>query len=536
MTQDKSVRFVLALSLLLAAVVISTPAKADDTLNPSPDVTVGSTESTLESPQDLGRVIWDVLDAIDREHISSVPRSQLIQAVARALTRLDAGPELNEATASLIRCQNAQEMCDEVARLSSANQPRPFSFDDCVTRTVDSLERIVGQLRLIRAKDFVVEQQLGGNRYVGIGVALSIDEEHKLPAFQQVFPGGPADRGALKSRDLVTSINGKSTESEVLLSVIDRLRGPAGTEVQLEILDPKSSERRTVTLIRGVVRTDSLRDQSYEPLSRGSIQSTEDKSIGWIRLPTLTGSTVHELRVADERTRQAGLDAVILDFRHSQASSNLHEARLVADALLDGSPIWTRVERDGQRITEIADRDCLFRNLPLVVLVDDSTSLTHRVVAAALQDASRATIVGPRFQRRIAEGLIPATEKLPNVPFALSMYRTRLNRARNDREWPLVPDQLVNESHIIQKKVADLVPFQFVAPPDRRTPMVVMIQPPASALNPANQSDGRVVTKLPKPEASVKKGPQVLGAVNGNLVESTALRVARELVKARPAG
>jgi hypothetical protein len=115
--------------------------------------------------------------------------------------------------------------------------------------------------------------------------------------------------------------------------------------------------------------------------------------IGYVKIRQVNGSAAHELRRLERQFRADGISAVILDLR-STSSHDVHQALLLADALMDGGTIG-RVRLSNGHVQEFhADRECLFRDWPLAVLIDRTTSGGGEWIAAALQDNRACVMFG----------------------------------------------------------------------------------------------------------------------------------------------
>ena len=82
------------------------------------------------------------------------------------------------------------------------------------------LESVPGDARLISAKDRKVEEQFAGNRYVGLHIALTTNEQEKRPMLAEVLEGGPADRAGVKKGDLIEQIDGVDTKGMLLREAV----------------------------------------------------------------------------------------------------------------------------------------------------------------------------------------------------------------------------------------------------------------------------------------------------------------------------
>lgn len=389
--------------------------------------------------EDLARLTWAVLNAIEREHLASPERGTLVEVLAQVLTESDEGPELDAVVADVNRCQTADAFTDWMRQFWTSGRKPIAPLDQLPDRIIQALQSKVGHLQLVRNKDSIVQEQLRNNRYVGIGV--NVNSHDGILMFPVIRPGGPADRAGLRNGTRVAEIDGRSTRDISIDTAVDWIRGPAGMDVILKVTDAgPNTESRNVTLKRGVVRFDSVVNRDHQRLGQGTILSEKSDGIGWICLDNITSSTLSELRAAEARARIERVRVLILDFRATSESDSLYQAEIVADGLVDGATLWYRTEHGQSPRPCNADRECLFRGIHLVILLHQHTCSALSSIAAALQDANRATVVGdaPAFR-----GTFTSTIKLADVPFTLEMTTAKLTRARRDRQWPIEPDHAV---------------------------------------------------------------------------------------------
>jgi C-terminal processing protease CtpA/Prc len=163
--------------------------------------------------------------------------------------------------------------------------------------------------------------------------------------------------------------------------------------------------------------------------------------IGYVRVDSIRASTLHELRKLESQLQAEGCRALVLDFRASCGEGVFYHAALVADGLLDGGLMWGVRDAHGNVKEFRADRDCLFRNWPLAVLVDkDLADRAQGGVIAALQDNGRAVVVGEPTQ---CDGYINAVLPLPESSDSIVLRTARMERAAQGRDWPVRPDHQV---------------------------------------------------------------------------------------------
>jgi carboxyl-terminal processing protease len=357
--------------------------------------------------------------------------------------------------------------------------PRPEGGHDLTPEKLDAalfaglLASIPGGPNLLTADSLTIIDQLGGNRYVGIGIQIRANKEEQYPQIVNPFRGGPAHQAGARPGDLIVAVDGRSTHSIELQKTVEWLRGEEGTQVTVVVKQPKSDETRTLSMTRGVVPIDSV--YGYRRTAEGRWQYRIDPAdpVGYVRLSAINSSTLHELRRAEGLMRAEGVRALVLDLRGDGGQGDLHHADLLADGLLDGGLMW-RLRGTGGRVKEYwADRECLFRGWPLAILVDGRISSgVYGAFIAALQDNGRAVLVGEPTQYG---GSVKSVVRLPDGPGALVLPTGVLERAADGRGWPVQPDHLVKldkaqgaavEQWLRQKELTELPTGADNRPPD----------------------------------------------------------------------
>jgi carboxyl-terminal processing protease len=257
------------------------------------------------------------------------------------------------------------------------------------------------------------------------------------------------------------------------MKVVDWVRGEEGRDVTLVVQKPGATERRTLRMTRAVIPFDTL--LGYRRASEETWTYRVDPAVpvAYVRVGSLRASTLHELRKLESRAQAEGCQALVLDFRASCGAGVLYHAALVADGLLDGGLMWSMRGAHGDVKEFRADRECLFRNWPLAVLVDkDLSDRAQGGVIAALQDNGRAVIVGEPAQ---CDGYMNAIVPLPQSSDSLILRTARMERAAKNKSWPVQPDHHVplNDAQreavltwLRQKEQAELPSRTDERPPD----------------------------------------------------------------------
>jgi carboxyl-terminal processing protease len=258
------------------------------------------------------------------------------------------------------------------------------------------LQKVPGRAQLLSPDALRGIEQIRDNRYVGTGIQIRYHQEEKLTQLVTPFRGGPAYKAGARPGDLIVEIDGKTTQGLSLSEVVQRLRGDEGTPVSMAVRQPGSTETRTLNMIRSVIPFENVQGCRRDAAGDWKCRLRDDEPIGYVCVKSLTASTLHELRQVERWLPAEGVRALVLDLRFSHGDY-LQRAALVADGLLDSGVMW-RVREAGNQVKEQrADRDCLFRDLPLVVLINEySSGIGIEALAAALQDRGRAILVGEK--------------------------------------------------------------------------------------------------------------------------------------------
>ncbi|MFN2439167.1 MAG: S41 family peptidase, partial [Chitinophagaceae bacterium] len=232
-------------------------------------------------------------------------------------------------------------------------------------------------------------EDIVGN-FQGIGVEFNIfsDTVHIL----YVIPGGPSEKSGLRIGDKILKVNDSSIVSKTLpsASIKRMIRGEAGSKVKLTIYRNKAIHDFYVT--RGTIPIPSL-DASY----------MLDSLTGYIKLNKFSESTHKEFLDALKKLQGQGMKNLVLDIR-GNGGGLINQAVYLADDFLDGDKLIVYTEGTNTRRREYkAGKEGIFETGKLVLLVDELSASASEILAGALQDHDRATIVG---RRTFGKGLV----------------------------------------------------------------------------------------------------------------------------------
>ena len=345
-----------------------------------------------------------VMDLVMQHHIDPPTRQEMILAGTKALYRADnrlppkgLSSRVSELAQPAEITEYLQKVCAEFDKLPDAK----------MTWIQGALQSVPGYAYLIDAPSGKIQRQLAANRYVGTGIALTMNKAHELPAISKVFLDGPAWRAGIRANDLILEIEGEATASKQLKQIVEELRGETGSEVTFVVRQPDADESRTLTVTRGRVFIPTV--EGHHEISEGRWAYTIDgaQELAYVRFKSIGPSTLHELRQVEEKLRQEPeqVRGIVLDLR--SGGGILHDLVMVADGLLDGGIIGHVRSLDSVKTYE-ANPGALFQDLPMVVLIGEFANADRVFLTAALQDNGRALIVGrPTTSETYVGQLVP---------------------------------------------------------------------------------------------------------------------------------
>jgi len=268
-------------------------------------------------------------------------------------------------------------------------------------------------------------------QFGGIGVELTL--EGKVPEVISPIDGTPAAEAGIEPGDRIVRVDGQPTTGMDAEEIVKRLRGPAGSRVVLTIT---RNDRAPfdVALTRNVIRVVSVKSD----LKRDNI--------GYARVTTFTENTAPELAAAIVRMKaqaQGRLNGFVLDLRNDPGGL-LDAAIDVTGVFLDGGVVVTtrgRNPADDHLYRAPATGDQL-RGVPIVVLINSASASAAEIVAGALQDHHRATVMGTRsFGKGSVQTIIPL-EGRGALRLTTALYYTPSGRSIQGQG--ISPDIVVN--------------------------------------------------------------------------------------------
>ena len=285
-------------------------------------------------------------------------------------------------------------------------------------------------------------------RFVGVGIEIT--QEDGLIKVVSPIEGSPAFRAGIKTNDLITKIDDTAVKGLSLSDAVKKMRGEPSTKVTLMILRKDESRTFPVTITREEIKTQSVKGKMIEP------------GYGWIRLSQFQERTVDDfVRKAEELYKaDPQLKGLVLDLRNDPGGL-LDAAVAVSAAFLPANV--TVVSTNGQlaesKATYKASPEfyarrgsgdplkrlpAALKTVPLVVLVNEGSASASEIVAGALQDHQRATVMG---SQTFGKGSVQTVRPLgPDTGIKLTTARYYTPSGQSIQAKGIVPDVMLDET------------------------------------------------------------------------------------------
>src|SRR5215472_11246683 len=247
------------------------------------------------------------------------------------------------------------------------------------------------------AKSFRDMQVQTRGEFGGLGIEVTMEDG--LIKVVSPIDDTPASRAGIMANDIITNLDDEAVQGLTLNQAVEKMRGPVNTKIKLKIIRKGQDNPIDVTLVRDNIRVRSVRAR------------VEADDIAYIRITTFNEQTTEGLKkeVAN-LSNQIGdkLKGFVIDLRNNPGGL-LEEAVTVSDSFLEkGEIVSTRGRNAEETQRRTAHAGDLTKGKPVIVLINGGSASASEIVAGALQDHKRATIVGTRsFGKGSVQTIIP---------------------------------------------------------------------------------------------------------------------------------
>jgi carboxyl-terminal processing protease len=247
------------------------------------------------------------------------------------------------------------------------------------------------------AKAFRDMQVQTRGEFGGLGIEVTMEEG--LIKVVSPIDDTPASRAGVMSNDIITHIDDEAVQGLTLNQAVDKMRGPVNTKIKLRIMRKGQDKPIDLAITRDVIRVQSVRSRS------------EGDDVGYVRITQFNEQTSEGLKKAiSDLQAQDGdkLKGFVVDLRNNPGGL-LDQAIGVSDAFLEkGEIVSTRGRNADETQRYNAKPGDLTKGKPVIVLINGGSASASEIVAGALQDHKRATLIGTRsFGKGSVQTIIP---------------------------------------------------------------------------------------------------------------------------------
>jgi carboxyl-terminal processing protease len=305
---------------------------------------------------------------------------------------------------SLRLFSNLLMMVEENAATEVDSDEAVFGAIDGMLRTLDPHSKFFNP----KAFNALREDQRG--RYYGLGITVTT-RFGKVTVVSPPFLGSPAEKVGLRVGDVLSQVNGESTEGMDLNDVVSRLKGPRGTTVKITVIRPGVEEPIEMNVVRDEIAKFTISNAfMIRP------------KVGYIKLTNFAETTGAELREALRKLDYRNLEGLVFDLRNNPGGL-LQEAIEVSETFLQKGQmiVETRGRTRGSNRPYASQRLNTDNLYPVVILINPQSASASEIVAGAIQDHDRGLIVGETsFGKGLVQSVYPLSK---NAGLALTTQK-----------------------------------------------------------------------------------------------------------------
>ena len=217
----------------------------------------------------------------------------------------------------------------------------------------------------------------------GIGAYISINKQSNMAMINGVMEGSPALEAGLREGDIIYEVDGEATQGMSLTQVVSLVKGREGTTVSLKIYREGEGEFLDVDIVRS-------RQIETTTVESGIVEDTDQ--IGYLRIREFDSVTVDQYTEAMAELTEYGMKGMILDLRSNPGGDLMAVVEVAKKILPKGLIVYTE-DKNGNR-KEYTGDDTWELDVPLVVLVNEYSASASEILAGAIQDYNKGTLIG----------------------------------------------------------------------------------------------------------------------------------------------
>ena len=267
--------------------------------------------------------------------------------------------------------------------------------DNMISAMVSSLgDEYTTYMSVEETKEF--NEQLSGH-YAGIGTLISWDEAGSSIVVLDVFEGSPAEKCGIKPGDKITHVDGEDFSKLTFEEATNRILGEAGTTITVTVIKAEDGSKNDISVTRENVKIPIIEKEMI------------DGKIGYIKLASFNLESDEEFEAALSSLEKDGAKALILDLRDNGGGAVDSVLKIAGSLLPKDSEIYYTINNKGKKMLYRSKGDGT--NLPIVLLVNENSASASEILAGALKENKKATLVGKTtFGKACAQIMFPLSD------------------------------------------------------------------------------------------------------------------------------
>jgi carboxyl-terminal processing protease len=313
-------------------------------------------------------------------------------------------------TFSNVPIRGKYQKFQDIIELLNENYVDSLNGDELFEAAIsDMLHKLDPHSNYIPAKDLKAVNESIEGQFGGIGIRFFIIRD--TICITNVIPGSPSESVGLKAGDKIIAVDGKKVANKKITNdkVMKLLKGKEDTSVALTIY--RKGKKLTKNLTRGIIQIQSV-----------SSAFMMTPTIGYLKIDEFSVTTGNEFKLAALKLKQEGMKKLVLDLR-GNSGGVMQSAIEIADQFLQKDAVIVRVKgvHAGEQ-TYKATSDGFLQDMPLSILINSNSASASEILAGAIQDNDRGTIVG---RRSFGKGLVQEDRRLrdgSNLRMTIARY------------------------------------------------------------------------------------------------------------------
>jgi carboxyl-terminal processing protease len=325
--------------------------------------------------------------------------------------------------------------------------PNEEAAYQAITKMISTLDEPF--TRLLRPEQYRSLKVNTAGELSGVGLQIGVKADSNAIEVIAPIAGSPAAKAGILPHDIITQIDATPTSELTLDTAAVRMRGATGTNVSL-IVQTADRSPREVILIREKIELNPV---------TAELHTENGRKIGYLRLSQFSAKAAQELADNINKFKRQGATAYILDLRNNPGGLVQAGVEIARQWLNDGTIVYT-VNRQGA-IDSFDANGTALTTAPLVVLVNEGTASASEILAGALQENGRATLVGVKT---FGKGLIQSLFDLPNGSgLAVTVAKYETPNHHDIHKLGITPDRVVPTPQITLDSAATAQDTQYLA-------------------------------------------------------------------------